>query len=61
MKNKNNLLKELKEFGLNPDSWLLEKASQQNAWLIKSRKDHEFCMRGTTNKENHWKELEWMA
>ena len=55
-----NLIKQLKEFGLNPHYWFLKKLKQKNRWMIIHKKEKGVRLIGTTETNRCWKDIEWV-
>lgn len=55
-----NLIEQLRDFGLNPNYWILQKSNKKHTWLIRNKKDRELCLKGKTeDKRLFWELLEW--
>lgn len=59
--NKNiNLIKQLKEFGLNPSYWMIKKLNYQNKWIVIHKKNDDLCLIGQAKGRKKWDHLEWL-
>ncbi len=57
-----NLLKQLKEFGLNPKMWALKKLN--GSYYIYSKEDSGIILRGVTkrkNKNEYWHSISFIS
>lgn len=55
-----NLIEQLRNFGLNPNYWILQKLKAKHSWMIINKKDKELCLKGKTkSKKIDWDKLEW--
>ena len=59
MKDSQNLIIQLREFGLNPHYWVLRKLKQKHRWMVIHKKE-DLCLLGKTEEKKGWKNLEWL-
>lgn len=56
-----SLIKQLKEFGLNPSYWMIKKLNdQRNKWVVIHKKEQDLCLIGQTEERRKWDYLEWL-
>lgn len=59
VKNSERLIRQLQEFGLNPQYWVLKELKQKHRWILIHKRE-DLCLLGTTEEKKGWKNLEWL-
>ena len=60
MNKSKNLTEQLKEFGLNPNYWMLQKLREKHRWMIIHKQDRNLRLMGKAKEKNGWEDLKWL-
>ena len=59
-KQKKHLVQQLREFGLNPSFWSLQRLKGKDNWLVVHKSSKKLLLRGISLKEKKWQDLQWL-